>query len=173
MAKWGKCDFKQLKRLQKKMEKFEQAELDEFCEMCAKHLAARLLSRVIKETPVGDYSGKPVFYVTGKAGTPIDASRNLVAFDGKNTKQGGTLRRSWNEENSNVHVKHKGNEFICEIVNSTEYAYYFEYGHRTADHKGFVKGRFILEKTTLKLDEQAPRIIEKLLMKKLKEVFEV
>ena len=52
MAKWGNCDFKQLQKLQKKMEKFEKADLEQFCEMCAKHLAARLLARVIKATPV-------------------------------------------------------------------------------------------------------------------------
>ena len=52
MAKWGKCDIRQLKRLQKKMEKFSKVENEEFCEMCAKYLAARLLSRVIKATPV-------------------------------------------------------------------------------------------------------------------------
>ena len=34
----------------KKMEKFEKADLEQFCEMCAKHLAARLLARVIKVT---------------------------------------------------------------------------------------------------------------------------
>lgn len=171
MAKWGSCDFKQLKDLQKKMEKFEQNDLEEFCEMCAKQLAARLLKRVINRTPVGKYKGKPVFYVTGEKGTPIDSSRHLVAFDGKNTRQGGTLRRSWSEENKVIHVKHKRNEFICEIVNSTEYAIYVEYGHRTADHKGWVNGRFILEKATLELDKQAPRIVEKELMKKLGEIF--
>ncbi len=163
MAKWGKCDFRQLKKLQKKMEKFSKIENEEFCEMCAKHLAARLLSRVIKETPVGRYDNKPIYYVT--------KNQNLAMFYGDNNRQGGTLRRSWSEENKTVHVKHKGNEFICEIVNSTEYAYYFEYGHRRADHKGWINGRFVLEKSTLQLDAQAPRIVEKLLMKKLGEIF--
>ena len=137
MAKWGKCDYKALVRLQKKFEKFEKADLDEFCEMCAKHLAARLLSRVIRITPV----------------------------------ETGTLRRSWSEENNEVYVEHKGNEFTCEIVNSTSYAIYVEYGHRTRNHKGWVHGYFMLEKSTLQLDAQAPRIIEKLLMQKLGEIF--
>lgn len=172
MSKWGSCDFQQLKRLQKKMEKFEENDLEEFCELCAKQLASRLLKRVIKRTPVGDYSGKPVFYVTGKPGTPIGDTRYLAVFNGKNTRQGGTLRRSWNEENKTFHVEHKGNEFVCEIVNSTEYAIYFEYGHRRADHKGWIKGRFVLEKSTLELDKQAPRIIEKMLMQKLGEIFD-
>ena len=137
MAKWGNCDFKQLQKLQKKMEKFEKADLEQFCEMCAKHLAARLLARVIKATPVDT----------------------------------GTLKRSWSEENKNVYVEYKGNEFICEIINSTEYAISVEYGHRLKGHKGWVHGYFMLEKSTLQLDLQAPRIIEKLLMKKLGEIF--
>lgn len=137
MAKWGKCDIRQLKRLQKKMEKFSKVENEEFCEMCAKYLAARLLSRVIKATPV----------------------------------ETGTLRRSWSEENSNVYVEHKGNEFTCEIINLTSYAIYVEYGHRLKGNRGWVHGYFMLEKSTLQLDAQAPRIVEKLLMQKLGEIF--
>lgn len=52
MAKWGKVDFKDLKRLQKKMDKWQQTELEQFCVDCAKELAARLISRAIKLTPV-------------------------------------------------------------------------------------------------------------------------
>lgn len=137
MAKWGNCDIKDLKRLQEKMQKFNQKELEEFCEMCAKELAARLLSRVIKRTPA----------ITG------------------------TLRRAWSEENNVIKVEHSGNEFVCEIINSTSYAIYVEYGHRTRNHKGWVNGRFMLEKSTLELDAQAPKIIEKKLMKKLGEIF--
>lgn len=137
MAKWGSCDFKQLKRLQEKMNKLTENDLDEFCEMCAKQLAARLLRKVIKRTPVDS----------------------------------GTLRRAWSEENSNIYVEHNGNEFVCEIVNSTSYAIYVEYGHRTRNHDGWVNGRFMLEKSTLELDNKAPKIIEKMLMKKLGEIF--
>ncbi len=52
MAKWGKVDFKDLERLQKKMDKWQQAELEQFCIDCAKELAARLIARAIKLTPV-------------------------------------------------------------------------------------------------------------------------
>ena len=52
MAKWGKVDFKDLERLQKKMDKWQQTELEQFCIDCAKELAARLISRAIKLTPV-------------------------------------------------------------------------------------------------------------------------
>ena len=52
MAKWGKCDFRQLEQMQKQLEKMEK-ERTAFCEACAKELAARLLALVIKRTPVG------------------------------------------------------------------------------------------------------------------------
>lgn len=52
MARWGKCDYKQLQRLQKKMQKYEQLDSKQFCENVAKEIAARLLRKVIKRTPV-------------------------------------------------------------------------------------------------------------------------
>ena len=52
MAKWGKCDFKQLERLNKNMEKLMGADLDKFCQKAAKELAGRLLNKVVKRTPV-------------------------------------------------------------------------------------------------------------------------
>ena len=70
MANWGRCDFKQLKDLQERIQKLEGNDFDAFCEACAKELAARLLAKVIKRTPVGDYPSS-----TGK--------------------MGGTLRRGW------------------------------------------------------------------------------
>ena len=75
MAKWGNCDFRQLKNLQKNMQKMvEQGDTIKFCEECARELAARLLAMVIKRTPVGDNqyedvldnSGNKVVYKKGK-----------------------------------------------------------------------------------------------------------
>jgi hypothetical protein len=54
MARWGSTDFQQLKRLQKKMGKLQSGDFDKFCEEAAKELAARLLAKVIKRTPVDD-----------------------------------------------------------------------------------------------------------------------
>ena len=52
MTRWGSVDFKQMKAFQKKLEKLDKMR-DEFCEAAAKELAARLLAKVIKRTPVG------------------------------------------------------------------------------------------------------------------------
>lgn len=54
MAGGSKFDFQELKKLQKQLEKLEK-EQNVFCEECARYLAARLLAKVIKRTPVGRY----------------------------------------------------------------------------------------------------------------------
>ena len=63
MARWGKCDFRELKDLQKRMEQLQKEDFQAFCEAAAKELAARLLAKVIKRTPVGQYEAS-----TGKIG---------------------------------------------------------------------------------------------------------
>lgn len=164
MSKWGRVDYKQLQDLQKKMEKFEKAAKQEFMEACAKELAARLLAKVIKRTPVGDY--------------PDDSG-----------KKGGTLRRGWTTQADGsgseglktrgakqfvdtLKVHHYGGTYVIEIVNPVEYASYVEFGHRTRNHKGWVKGRFMLTISEQELDAQAPKILEKKLMKYLGDVFD-
>lgn len=68
MARWGRVDYRKLKQLQERMQKLEKIELEKFCEAMAKEIAARLLAKAIKRTPVGQYE------------------------DGR---VGGTLRRGW------------------------------------------------------------------------------
>lgn len=92
MARWGKINFRELQKLQKRMEKLEKADLEKFCEEAAKELAARLLAKVIKRTPVGQY---------------------------KDGKVGGTLRRGWTID---AQVVRKGDVYEIEVFNPTEYA---------------------------------------------------
>lgn len=168
MAKWGKCDYKQLQRLQKNLELMQKADLDKFCEDCAKELAARLLAKVIKRTPVGQYPES-----TGM--------------------MGGTLRRGWTSETeqeaeatavfgggtaaktyaNSLKIEKVGNVYQIEIINPVHYASYVEFGHRTANHKGWVNGRFMLTISEGELDVQAPHILEKKLIKYLGEAFDV
>jgi hypothetical protein len=159
MARWGNCDFSQLKKLQKQMEKLQGTD---FCEECAKELAARLLAKVIKRTPVGQY----------------EASSGKV---------GGTLRRGWTvkteeEAQSGRNVSAKayvdslqviktGNAYQIEIINPVHYASYVEYGHRTSNHKGWVAGRFMLTISEQELESQSPAILERKLKKYLGECF--
>lgn len=160
---WGRCDFRQLQDLQKKLQKLERANLDQFYEECAKELAARLLAKVIRRTPVGKY----------------------LKYTGKN---GGTLRRGWtaateeeaqsggssNAKNyaESLLITKSGGTYQIEIVNPVHYASYVEYGHRTRDHTGWVNGRFMLTISEKELDAQAPQILEKKLIKLLGECFD-
>ncbi len=154
MAKWGSCDFKQLKALQDRIEKLQKAELKKFCEAVSKELAARLLAKVIKRTPVGQY--------------PAGSG-----------KVGGTLRRGWTGEKQqnatayaqSLPVKQSGHTYEITIINPVEYASFVNYGHRTRGGKGWVEGRFFLEKSELEIESDAAKIIEKKLMQYLSETF--
>lgn len=161
MARWGNCDFRQLQRLQRKLERLEGMEIDKFCEDAAKELTARLLSKVIRRTPVGRYPGSSM--------------------------NGGTLRRGWTAKTeaeamsgsrkgakayvNSVSVNKIGDVYEIEIINPVHYLPYVEYGHRTRSHKGWVKGTFMLTISESELESQAPKIIERKLTKYLGECF--
>lgn len=165
MGKWGNADFKRLIRLQEKMQKLEKAGFDKFCEDAAKEIASRLLAKVIKHTPVGNYD------------------------DGK---VGGTLRRGWTAKSEReaelsstfgggngvkkyaetLEVIKRGNLYEVWVINPVEYSSYVEYGHRTSNHQGWVKGRFMMTISANEVESQAPTILEKKLAKLLGEAFD-
>jgi hypothetical protein len=57
------------------------------------------------------------------------------------------------------------------IINSVEYASYVEFGHRTADHKGWVPGHFILTISEQEIQEIAPKVLEVKIKKYLEKAF--
>lgn len=142
MGKMGKFNFRELKDFEQKLKSMKDP--DVFVESCAKELAARLLAKVIKRTPVGDY--------------PKSSG-----------KKGGTLRRGWTGEKrasasayvDSLTVHHSGDTYVIEIVNPVEYASYVEYGHRTANHKGWVSGVFMMTISEQELQEIAPKVLER------------
>ena len=81
MGKMGKFTASDLKKLQKQLNKIQAGDVNAFVESCAKELAARLLAKVIKRTPVGDYSKE--VEVTAKK-------------DSKNHKKGDTYKKKVN-----------------------------------------------------------------------------
>lgn len=165
MGKFGSFDIRGLKEFQDELKKLQNP--DEFVESCAKELAARLLAKVIKRTPVGQYD-KPVKFTT-KDGKE-------VSFTPKTGKTGGTLRRGWTGQKrasaqnyaDSLTVHHFGNTYVIEIVNPVEYASYVEYGHRTANHKGWVKGQFMMTISEQELETIAPKVLETKIKKYLK-----
>lgn len=167
MARWGNCDFKQLQRLQEKLDRLQGGDAIAFCEACAKELAARLLAKVIRRTPVGQY-------------------------ESGSGKTGGTLRRGWTSKShreaelattfnatntsakayvNSLSISKNGDTYQIEIINPVEYAHYVEFGHRTRNHQGWVPGRFMLTISEKELESQAPKVLERKLMQYLGEIF--
>ena len=154
MGKNGKIEFDELKEVRKNIEKLSKSQVVEFMESCAKELAARLLAKVVKRTPVGQYPSG-----SGKVG--------------------GTLRRGWTagkDQNATAYAKslkihHFGGTYVIEIVNPIEYASYVEFGHRTRNHKGWVEGKFMLTISEQVIQSIAPRILENKIKKLLGECF--
>jgi len=164
MARWGKVDFKQLERLQKKMQKLEKIEFEKFCEDMAKELAARLLARVIKRTPVGNYDDGTVGG-TLRRGWTAGSHREAEL---SSTFGGGAGAKKFADS---MTVKKRGNNYEIEVVNPVEYASYVEYGHRTRNHQGWVPGRFMMTISADEVEQLAPKLIERKLMKLLGEAF--
>ena len=153
MGKNGKVDIQNLIYIRDKFEKnLTGKELDSFIDSCAKELAARLLAKVVKRTPVGEYPAS-----TGK--------------------KGGTLRRGWTNGKSSssfaqeLKVHHYGNVYVIEIINPVEYASYVEFGHRTRGGEGWVEGHFMLTISEQEIQRDAPKILEAKLRKKLGGIF--
>jgi hypothetical protein len=150
-----KLDYNELKKFKEQIEQIsDPTEVDLFLTSCAKELGARLLAKVIKRTPVGQY--------------PKGSG-----------KVGGTLRRGWTGgKNANgsayansLPVNKVGNDYVIEIINPVEYASYVEFGHRTRNHKGWVEGHFMLTISEDEIRKSAPKILEKKLKKYLEGCF--
>lgn len=140
-----RLEYDELKKLKEQIMLFgDPTQMDLFLTSCAKELAARLLAKVIKRTPVGQYQ------------------------EGSG-KTGGTLRRGWTAgQDSNAQayanslkVQKTGTDYVITITNPVEYASYVEYGHRTRNHKGWVEGHFMLTISEDEIRNAAPNILEK------------
>lgn len=149
MSRDVKVDIKKLEQLRDNLEKLN-SDLNTFLESCAKELAARLLAEVIQRTPVGEYSGGEYVCKVKKGETPNHTSWKVEG------KSGGTLRRAWQTKP----IRINGGVYTVEVFNATEYAPYVEYGHRTANHKGWVKGHFMLTISEEEIRQSAPKILE-------------
>lgn len=80
----------------------------------------------------------------------------------------GYLRNNWTID---ANIRKVGGVFEIDVYNPTEYSSYYEYGHRTRNHKGWVKGRFTMTIAADKIEGQAPAILERKLFNMLKEAF--
>lgn len=185
MGKMGKFDCKGIREFQKQLENLQKTE-KAFVEACAKNLAGRLLRLVIEKTPRGDYSRE--VEVTAKRNSKKhkkgEVYKKRVTPSGKN---GGTLIRGWVsatqeeaksgkgkpsreeilEYANGLQVSRAGDTYRIDIVNPVEYASYVEHGHRTANHKGWVRGRFMMTISEQELERIAPKVLENRIRKYL------
>lgn len=188
MAKWGSCDFGELKKLQKRLEKAEKQQ-KEFCEDCAKELAGRLLALVIKRTPVGrapKLQGPKAIKVKVKGADGRVRERAFLSADAARIQQywsgytGGTLRRKWI---TSAFVEQQGDTYQIEVINPVLYASYVEYGHRQEPgryvpalgkrlKKAWVPGKFMLTISVKEIQRMAPGLLERKLRKFLEECFD-
>lgn len=157
-----KIDIKELKRLQTNMNKLNDEQVQEFIESVAKELAARLLAKVIKRTPVGQYPKS-----TGKKGGTLQ--RGWTAETEANAASGGNVNAR--DYAQSLTITNNGGVYVIEIVNPVHYASYVEFGHRTPNGKDWIEGRFMLTISEEELEADAPKVIERKLKIILGEVF--
>ena len=72
---------------------------------------------------------------------------------------------------SSLQINKVGDTYQIEIINPVEYAPYVEFGHRTRNHEGWVPGRFMLTISEKELESQAPKVLERKLMRYLGGLF--
>ncbi len=183
----GGVDFNQLIEFANTLEKFRD-EIETFQEDCAKELAARLLTKVIKRTPVGDYRGDEYLAKSGKTRRRNYKTVNFTTQKGKTVnfkaktygKVGGDLRRGWTggakkDPKSYVDsliVAHIGDAYVIIISNDVYYSSYVEDGHVTRNRTGWVKGRKMLAISIEELEKDANLILERKLDRFLNDIFE-
>lgn len=150
-------DYKQFEQFAKKLEKqLSDEKREKFMEDCCKEIAARLLSRVIKRTPVKEGALRRG-WTAGQEN--MSEKGNVIGVSGKNGAA------------SQINVVKRDGEYRCAIYNSTAYSAYVEYGHRTPNHDGWVPGQFFLTISEKEVDSLAPALLEKRLMELLKGAF--
>lgn len=110
-----------------------------------------------RHTPVGLHPNPISFTV--KRGP--DAGK-VVSFEVHSSVVGGFLRKSWNK----LRTKKSVAGVEAELVNTAEYASYWNDGHRIVNKKdgptkGFVKGTHVLEKTGNYIEKRMVELFER------------
>lgn len=181
MGRMGSFSISGMKELQKELQKLQPPE--EFIEGCTKELAAKLLRRVVKRTPVGDYT-KEVEAVAKKDSKKHKKGDVYKKRVKTGDRVGGTLRRGWTggvstaDYTASMQVNHVGSTYRVDLINNVKYASYVEYGHRQTPgryipelgvrlKKGFVEGKHMVEESEKELKEIAPAVLERRVKKYL------
>ncbi|HBG7381178.1 TPA: HK97 gp10 family phage protein, partial [Clostridioides difficile] len=86
----------------------------------------------------------------------------------------GKLKEGWGgiAYARSLPVTKVGDNYVIEVKNPVPYASHVEFGHRTRNLKGLVKGKYMMTISVMELRGEADAIIEKKLMILLKKVFD-
>lgn len=131
MARWGRCDYRELKKLDERLQQLSEVDMDRLCRDAAKKIAQILWNKVKKRTPVGvapKFDGPKTVKVKGASGK----SRTFLTRSGAIREQywagyrGGSLRDAW----TILPIEKHGDQYTVTVINNLEYASYVEYGHR-------------------------------------------
>lgn len=135
------------------------AEMDDLSKVDVKVLNQAVsegVRRLQDRTRVGSHPNPVTFTVKNgpKAGT-------VVSFKTHVTVVGGQLKKSWKSEPASKSAS--GAKTV--LVNTAEYASYWNYGHRIVlrkggPTKGFVKGTYLLEKGVSYIDRRLVALFE-------------
>lgn len=179
VANWGNADFSELLQLQKKLNHI-QTEVERFCKEAARELAARLLAKVIKRTPVGiKPRNAPPEHWDGYVGGTLRRGWTAKTEEEAKSKTGAT---NGAEYAKSLPVYRNGGNYTIVVKNPVRYASYVEYGHRQTPGRyvpalgkqlkaAWVNERYMLTISEQELRGQSQGILEKKLTAFLQEVF--
>lgn len=162
-------DYRELQELQKRMQEFIDRGADEFFRKCTNEMTTCLYKEVVSNTPVGNYET-----ITYKK---KDGSTKTYNED----RHGGALKRGWEAALEKSAIRKEGSTYIRVLVNGVEYASYVEYGHRQEPgrfvphigarlKKAWAPGLHFVKKSEQKVQKEAPRILQKKLDRKMREM---
>jgi hypothetical protein len=176
-------DFHEFEKFAQRFQKMASS-LDEFCRDISQQLAAELLRKCIKRTPVGQSVTQTE---RGKARTvqyrTKDGKKKFHTVKGKKytftLHHGGTLRRGW----AASAVRKEGDTYVVEVSNSVLYAAYVEYGHRQEPgrfvpaigkrlKKSWVPGKFMMTISTNEVQNGMEAKIEHALAKYMEQMLD-
>ncbi|SDA45654.1 Bacteriophage HK97-gp10, putative tail-component [Dialister histaminiformans] len=131
---------------------------------CANELAARMLRKVRKKTPVGAGEFEPVRTAERYARYKSGKRKGQIKL--KKLRPGGNLRRNW--EATPAHMQ--GTACVANVHNNTKYAPYVEYGHRQNVGqfvpalgkrlvKPWVKGTHMMRNSHDEMKKEAPSLL--------------
>lgn len=153
-------DFFEVKDFQKKMEQLCDHEIEQMMTDTCKDVTKSLLNKVKKNTGVG------------RVPSYISADIRDKYWSGY---VGGQLRDSWHPQV----IRKEGGAWKCGVETNTEYALYYEYGHRQNVgqfvpqigrrlKEPFIEGHYPATKAASEMQKQLPRVADKNIRKALR-----